>query len=1243
MTNIVRKYKDQFIFICVILYTFLFVTWISYSGNPFLQDDNGLQWNPVIEAAFHEFFTTGHIPQYNFYQLKGYDIFQVGYYGLYNPLMYIAYICSLVFRTNPLCAYMYISFMIGNYVVYRLGRRSGCSEVLSLMILLLYSSSSVFFYYSYWYYAVENYWMIPLLFWVFMGDDGGKRSWYQYGLWMAFSVYLGNVQFTMYHWMICGITMLVVWAGGKKGYWKKIGTNLLAAVAFSLFPLVGLMKASAQSEIYSGKNVDFMAYPVRFVQYLDESIFGGRGVNLLLLCAFFVGIYCLMCQTRKNRNVSYQQSILLASMAVSVFFILFMGGEDYLLAKALYKVPGLSSSRYLMKILLVLPGCMLPLSVYAFRQVLQENKGSKTHKIVAGYLLVMICYVIGAKQSQDAYRQPFAGEFGEEAALDIGEDIQRIYDMDYFDFSNYRVVSLISGQNDNNFDAYYTETHNVESLLPGNLGTKLSVFSLGGYDNTFHSDSLESAVCLYREDAGRWSSWMESEMFSVRNTISLKTLMRNIYRQGDYNTEVWNVLKERYPDYELLKTEYQYDEFGICRGVIASLQKDGVVQLISVSLDELGVIHKSSEVFDTLAQNGVKYLIYDQNIQTQVEQFWQECDALGIGYITGSVSSRCKYIEFIDYTVPIVSNQDGQALPMIVNLDRIQISVGIEDVQCRLNMTYDDKLKAWYYPDRDSQRVELDIDSDASHNMVINLSDCKNGCIVITYENSLNLLCLFQMGLLLVSIVFPLLVHCKMKITDRIREIGIDKIAVIGTTFLIAIYAIYIFRVCLHTEALVADEHWFLDVLETIRVNSVGDYVKLPNYLGYGPIYWLIMSKAGTFLNMRILCWGMLISVILAIMVTISRHHSDKRPITYVPAVLLYLTAPLSWYTGKIIGPEIMGYSLGIWGCTVGVCAMTKKHKTKKIVLLAAGILIGISTGIKLNYGIFGVFTGLYAVLSEGQDRFSRSQWRAIADDAFCLLVGAVTGFVCSSPICLLDLEEYIGNFERFNYSLTYLREVLFKDYVEWDFVNSGGLNHTIISFAALVCFWGLEIRKCIILKEKMSTLFISGVASILILFLLCSKEMFLGWYLLPVIYLISINLSHRKLTYVFLIMNLILIAPNIWFQIYAKEAQIRYVGQKDVITNLVSHYEEQWNDYESYVFIDYGIGELPLDDAYFYHYYLHAEDEKKILFLSGKALYNRQLNDIYQDALYQKNGYRFIANKNDINVILYERRISPS
>lgn len=90
-------------------------------------------------------------------------------------------------------------------------------------------------------------------------------------------------------------------------------------------------------------------------------------------------------------------------------------------------------------------------------------------------------------------------------------------------------------------------------------------------------------------------------------------------------------------------------------------------------------------------------------------------------------------------------------------------------------------------------------------------------------------------------------------------------------------------------------------------------------------------------------------------------------------------------------------------------------------------------------------------------------------------------------------------------------------------------------------------------------------------------------------------------------------------------------------MANMVDYYAEQWNDYKKYVFIDYNIGGLLLDDAYFYHYYLNEENENKILFVSDKALYNKQLNELYQDALHQKNGYRFLTYKNDINVILYE------
>lgn len=1232
MMNIVRKYRGQLIFICIIVYTFLFVTWVSYSDNPFLQDDNGLQWNPVIEKAFHMFFTTGHIPQYNFYQLKGYDIFQAGYYGLYNPLMYIAYICSLIFRTNALCAYSYISFMIGNCVVYKLGRKSRCSEIVSLIIVFLYSASAVFFYYSYWYYVLGNYWMIPLLFLIFMGDEGGKRSWYQYGLWMAFSVYMGNVQFTMYHFIICGIMMLVVWVSGRKGFWKKILANIFVAIAFSVFPLTGLLKASARSEVYSGKNADFMAYPIKFAEYINQCFFGSEGINPFLLCAFFIGIYFLIRQIRTNKRIDYADSILLSSLVISVFFILFMGGEAYLLAKALYKVPGLSSCRYLMKILPIIPGCMLPLSIYAFHMFFSGEQKNIRVRNVIGYLIAAVFFLIGARQAQYAYEQPFPGEFGGKAALDIGEDMYRVNEMNYLDFNNYRVVNLISGQNYDNFNLYYNETHNVKSLLLGNLGTKLSIFSLGGYDNTYHSDSLKSAVSLYRENPDWWTSSLESEMFSVRNTVSIQTLMRNIYRQGDYNAAVRNAVMERYPDYELLETKYQYDDFGVCRSVILSLSRDGIVQQISVGLDELGVIHKSTEVFDTLAQNSVKYLFYDASLQSYADYFLQECEEMNIGYATGSISNNCRYIEFLNNTTPIISNQNAQALPMRSDIDRLLISVNENDKRCNICMTYNDSLKAWYYPEQDSQRVELKIEKDINNNISINLYDCKSGVVAVSYENDLNLLCLFQMLLLLALIILSVLMHYKVIIKAWFYKVGIDKLMIICMALLITGYALYIFRVYLHIEAFTSDEQMFLDVLETINVRSVGDYLRLPNYLCYGPIYWLIMSSMGTFANMRILCGIMLVSVVLAIITSVLlSNHSNKLQDCF-PAIILYLSAPLSWFTGKIIGPEIMGYCFGVWGCTIGIACVSRDIKAKRSLLFLSGFLIGLAAGIKLNYIVFGIFVILHIIMSVTKDQYRKGIIHAI-----CISAGGAVGFICSSPILITDFEEYVSNFEQMNYSFTYLYEVFLKDYVEWDFVNSGGLTHTIISLVAFVCFILLGINQCFIEKSKKSIVFVSGYISILILFLLCSKEMFLGWYLLPVVYFVSINLSNNKFTSIILALNLTLMAPDIYFQFYSKEKQICYIRQEDVMANMVDYYAEQWNDYKKYVFIDYNIGGLLLDDAYFYHYYLNEENENKILFVSDKALYNKQLNELYQDALHQKNGYRFLTYKNDINVILYE------
>ena len=283
MINKINKYQKVLITSFILIYSVLFILFITNSSEPFLQDDNGLQWNPVIENAFSEFFKTGHIPQYNFYQLKGYDIYQVGYYGLYNPLMYFSFFISRLVCTNTMFIYAVISFILGNLIAYKLCISMKNSRSLALIIMLLYSTSAVYFYYSYWYYAFENYWIIPLFFLLFMNSKkrGHKKDYFIYGLFLALSIYLGNIQYSIYHWLLVGMIMLLIMIANDQSYWKKILSNYVIAIILSAPALVGLMRASMSSELYSQKNTEFFYGDVSFLQYINENVFN-RGKNIFL-------------------------------------------------------------------------------------------------------------------------------------------------------------------------------------------------------------------------------------------------------------------------------------------------------------------------------------------------------------------------------------------------------------------------------------------------------------------------------------------------------------------------------------------------------------------------------------------------------------------------------------------------------------------------------------------------------------------------------------------------------------------------------------------------------------------------------------------------------------------------------------------------------------------------------------------------------------------------------------------------
>ncbi len=140
-----------------------------------------------------------------------------------------------------------------------------------------------------------------------------------------------------------------------------------------------------------------------------------------------------------------------------------------------------------------------------------------------------------------------------------------------------------------------------------------------------------------------------------------------------------------------------------------------------------------------------------------------------------------------------------------------------------------------------------------------------------------------------------------------------DVIYCLLTALFILIYGGFMLWCSMHTEALVPDEKWFLKIIKNdVRLDSIKSLIYTPNYLGYGSIYWILMGILGNFRMMRLVSGIALISILACLILTLKLWKVEKKVVFYSTAI--YLSAPLTWFTGKMIGPEILGYATGVWG-----------------------------------------------------------------------------------------------------------------------------------------------------------------------------------------------------------------------------------------------------------------------------------------------------------------------------------------
>lgn len=527
----------------VLLASVLYVTLLA-GGNPeaFLVDDNRTQWYPVMERAYEDFLTTGRIYCYDFYQMKGMPVAGQGYYGVMNPFILVSYIAAKLLPGGIDAITFYISLMVvlGNLFFYLTCRRLGCKELFALLMTLTYSTMGCFWAFFYWYYVFNNYLLVPLLVWLFLRcTQEGRLSYCACGIVLAMDLWMGNVQYTFYHYLLFGILCLTMMILKNKRYFKILLANAVVGVGLSLPMLLLLLQASGGFQ----KHKEFMMCPLTYFSLLLHSAIPqgilrrhGNGFSFLdsfvmersdnLVCymgivgiLLFAALFRLICrfvrragEAKRLRELwegcragyermivwPHEKKTVAGCVAALLFFLSLMSGGAA--ARFLGVLPVVRNFRYLFKaVFLAVPLAVLTLAYIAGAGSRESNSGShEARRLRAAAVFLAAVYacvgVLNAcdtvKVSRNLFDMRIEGKFSEEKE----EALSALAAADV-DGKNYRTAAFLrfSGVNDECFD--------FSRNLTRNFATAVGVFSLAGYEMATEESRLEMFDAVYSNTA----------------------------------------------------------------------------------------------------------------------------------------------------------------------------------------------------------------------------------------------------------------------------------------------------------------------------------------------------------------------------------------------------------------------------------------------------------------------------------------------------------------------------------------------------------------------------------------------------------------------------------------------------------------------------------------------------------------------------------------------------------------------
>lgn len=363
------------------------------------------------------------------------------------------------------------------------------------------------------------------------------------------------------------------------------------------------------------------------------------------------------------------------------------------------------------------------------------------------------------------------------------------------------------------------------------------------------------------------------------------------------------------------------------------------------------------------------------------------------------------------------------------------------------------------------------------------------------------------------------------KLTEKVSTEAFESFCKHFFWGLYTLYAIYQANIFMHWRAMVPDEISFIGM-----ANGFNFFDRVAPPANYGSVYWLTLKSLHYPALIRCFMGALFLTIPLLVV------RGQKAYQLKLTSLLLYLSFPYAFWTGKLIGPEIPA----LWCMAFSLALLQTKINW-------SAIFAGLSIGIKLTSLPFLAFFFPLAII----------QNKSIKNLSQLFLL-VIFGFLLANPV---NSDLYVINIIKGNLGeassgmidLSKLIVVLFSYDMTWD--NVIGL-----SFSQLICSPYLCLAYALILlirAPRYGTIFITFLAATLITVL--SSPITYAWYFFPIIpvWIYSIGyfnlpLAHRnQFQILWLLIGVIFLInflANIQYSIFQSAEKFKQI-------NTIEHY----------------------------------------------------------------------------------------